>query len=98
LKNSMKGETDGKVRDMYQADFSMLSDESREKIAKTDEGVDRMSSLLDDLKVRRKEMQQQALTLCYFSSSLHSRQEMNSMITTCASNNSMSHSPAQTPE
>jgi len=98
LKNSMKGETDGKVRDMYQADFSMLSEDSREKIAKTDEGVDRMSSLLDDLKVRRKKMHPQTLTLFYFKSLLHSRQAMNSMTTTCASNNSMSHSPAQTPE
>ncbi len=46
----------GKVNQMYQADFSMLSEEHQDKIKKTDQSLDQIGNLLDDMKIMALEM------------------------------------------
>jgi len=52
-KNAQKSD---KVSDMYQADFSMLSEEHQGKIKKTDQALDAIGNLMDDMKVMALEM------------------------------------------
>lgn len=52
----LKEEKEGRVSDMYQADFSMLSDESQTKIKQTDQALDAIGGLVDDMKVMALEM------------------------------------------
>eukprot|EP01087_Luapelamoeba_hula_P006068 TRINITY_DN16212_c0_g1_i1.p1 TRINITY_DN16212_c0_g1~~TRINITY_DN16212_c0_g1_i1.p1 ORF type:complete len:420 (+),score=102.64 TRINITY_DN16212_c0_g1_i1:21-1280(+) len=46
----------GRITDMYQADYSMLSDSAQAKIKETDRGIDRIGHIIDDLKVIALEM------------------------------------------
>jgi len=53
----IKQEMDGsRVSDMYQADFSMLSDQHQDKVKMTDQALDAIGNLVDDMKVMAVEM------------------------------------------
>jgi len=52
-KNDDKGD---RVADMYKADFTMLSEEHQDKIKKTDQALDAIGNLMDDMKVMALEM------------------------------------------
>jgi len=55
VKKSVR-ESGGKVSDMYQADMSMLSDDHQDTVKKTDQTLDRIGNIVDDLKVIALEM------------------------------------------
>lgn len=51
-----KANDSDRVSDMYQADFTMLSQDTQEKIKKTDHALDAIGNLMDDMKVMALEM------------------------------------------
>jgi len=55
LRHKDEEKVDG-VSDMYKADFSMLSEGHQDKIKKTDQAIDSIGNLMDDMKVMALEM------------------------------------------